>query len=143
LKGGGNTKVLIVDDNLLLASLLQIMLEDEGYQTRCAGDGQEGYAAYLFFRPDVVITDLHMPRANGLELMQKIRRLNPGIKAIYMSGDLPSFSTLLQEEASRYSVNILSKPFAKEDLLNYLAVLATGGKEGLPLASPEARRMAE
>jgi CheY-like chemotaxis protein len=142
-KGGGSTKVLIVDDNLLLASLLQIMLEDEGYETRCAGDGQEGYAGYLFFRPDVVITDLHMPRANGLELMQRIRRLNPGVKAIYMSGDLSPFSALLQEEASRYSANILSKPFSKEDLLNLLAEPATGGKEGLPLASPEPRRMAE
>jgi CheY-like chemotaxis protein len=143
LEGGRNTKILIVDDNLLLASLLQIMLEDEGYETRCAGDGQEGYAGYLFFRPDVVITDLHMPRANGLELMQKIRRLNPGIKTIYMSGDLPSFSALLQEETSRYSVNILPKPFSKEDLLSLLAEFATGGKEGFRPASPEPRRMAE
>jgi CheY-like chemotaxis protein len=134
---------LIVDDNLLLASLLQIMLEDEGYETRCAGDGQEGYAGYLFFRPDIVITDLQMPRANGIELIKNIRRLNPGVKTIYMSGDLPSFGVSLQEEASRYPVSILSKPFSKEDLLNLLAELANRGKEGFPLASPEPRRIAE
>ena len=119
------------------------MLEDEGYETRCAGDGQEGYAGYLFFRPDVVITDLHMPRANGLELMKKIRRLNPGVKTIYMSGDLFPFSALLQEEVSRYPVSILSKPFSKEDLLNLLAEFGNGGKGKCPPASPEPRRAAE
>jgi CheY-like chemotaxis protein len=134
---GKNTKVLIVDDNLLLASLLQIMLEDEGYETRCAGDGQEGYAGYLFFRPDVVITDL------GLELMNRIRRQNPGVKTIYMSGDLRPYSALLEEEASMHPVSILSKPFSKEDLLNLLAEFANGGKEDFPLASPEPLRTAE
>ena len=119
------------------------MLEDEGYETRCAGDGQEGYAGYLFFRPEVVITDLHMPRANGLELMKKIRRLNPGVRTIYMSGDLSPFSALLQEEVSGYPVSILSKPFSKEDLLNLLAEFATGGKGKFPPASPEPRRAAE
>ena len=113
-----------------VASLLQIMLDGEGYETRSAGDGQEGLAGYLSFRPDVVITDLHMPRANGLELMDKIRRQNPGVKTIYMSGDLRPYSALLEEEASRYPVSILSKPFSKEDLLNLLAEFANGGKEG-------------
>jgi CheY-like chemotaxis protein len=134
---------LIVDDNLLLASLLQIMLEDEGYETRCAGDGQEGYAGYLFFRPDVVITDLHMPRANGLELMNRIRRQNPGVKAIYMSGDLRPYSALLEEEERRYPVSVLPKPFCKEDLLTRLAEFSAGGKEGFPFVSPEPLRTAE
>ena len=134
---------MIVDDNLLLATLLQIMLQDEGYEIRCAGDGQEGYAGYLFFRPDVVITDLHMPRENGLELMHKIRRQNPGVKTIYMSGDLRPYSALLEKEASLYPVSILSKPFSKEDLLTLLEEFANGGKEGFPLASPEPLRTAE
>jgi len=143
LESGGNTKVLIVDDNLLLASLLQIMLEDEGYETRCAGDGQEGYAGYLFFRPDIVITDLLMPKANGIELMKNIRRQNPEVKTIYMSADLHPFSPLLQEEKSRYPVGILPKPFSKENLLNLLAELAHRGNEGIPLDSPEHRSIAE
>ena len=134
---------MIVDDNLLLVSLLQIMLEDEGYEIRCAGDGQEGYADYLLFQPDVVITDLYMPRANGLELMNRIRRQNPEVKTIYMSGDLRPYSALLEEEASMYPVSILRKPFSKEDLLNLLAEFANRGKEGFPLASPEPLRTAE
>lgn len=133
---------MIVDDNLLLATLLQIMLEDEGYETRCAGDGQEGYAGYLLFRPDVVITDLQMPKANGIEMMKEIHRLNPGVKTIYMSADLRSFGVLLQEEASRYPVSILSKPFSKEDLLNLLAKPANRGTENstcLPGKSKDCR----
>jgi CheY-like chemotaxis protein len=139
---GVHTKILIVDDNLLLASLLQIMLEDEGYEACCAGDGLEGYAAYLFFRPEVVVTDLHMPRANGLEMMERIRRLNPGVKAIYMSGDLLPYRSLLEEEARRYPVSILSKPFSKDDLLGLLAGCGNGGTEGVPPASVERFRTA-
>jgi CheY-like chemotaxis protein len=119
------------------------MLEDEGYETRSAGDGQEGYAGYLFFKPDVVITDLQMPRANGIELIKNIRRENPRVKTIYMSGDLPAFGGPLQEEVNRYPVRILSKPFSKEHLLNLLAELGTRGREAIPLDPPEHRRIAE
>jgi CheY-like chemotaxis protein len=120
---------LVVDDNLLLASLLQMILEDEGYEARSAGDGLEGYAIFLRFRPEVVITDLHMPGGNGLELMNNIRRGDPRVKTIYMSGDMLPFLPFLNEEKSRYPVRLLSKPFSREELLNLLAELVGGGKE--------------
>ncbi len=141
-EGRRNTKVLVVDDNILLASLLRMMLEDEGYEARSAGDGLDGYTSYLLFRPDVVITDLHMPYANGIELMENIRKQNPGVKTIYMSGDMHPFSLLLNEEKSKYPVSLLPKPFSKEELLNLLAEFGNGVKEGALLDSPEPRRMA-
>jgi CheY-like chemotaxis protein len=133
---------LIVDDNLLLASLLKMMLEDEGYEAQVAGNGLEGYAIFLLFRPEVVITDLHMPQANGMELMKNIRKQDPGVKTIYMSGDMSPFFPLLDEEKSRYPVSLLPKPFSKEELLNLLAKFVNGGEEGGLLTSPEPRRMA-
>ncbi len=84
-------KILIVDDNEDLAFTLQMMLEDEGYEVRSAKDGQDGYWAYLEFKPDLVITDIQMPGENGLELMEHIRTHNPMVRTIYMSGDLDSF----------------------------------------------------
>jgi len=133
---------LVVDDNLLLASLLKMMLEDEGYEAQFAGNGLEGYAHYLLFRPEVVITDLHMPKANGMELMKNIRKQDPGVKTIYMSGDMRPFFPLLDEEKSRYPVSLLPKPFSKEELLNLLAKFVNGGEEGGLSDSPEPRRMA-
>ena len=135
-------KVLVVDDNLLLGSLLKMMLEDEGYEARSAVDGLDGYTSYLLFRPEVVITDLHMPKANGVELIRNIRKQDPGVKTIYMSGDMHPFFPLLNEEKNRYPVSLLPKPFSKEDLLNLLAEFGNGNREEDVLQSPEAQRMA-
>jgi len=135
-------KVLVVDDNLLLGSLLKMMLEDEGYEARSAVDGLDGYISYLLFRPEVVITDLHMPKANGMELIRNIRKQDPGVKTIYMSGDMHPFFPLLNEEKNRYPVSLLPKPFSKEDLLNLLAEFRNGDKEGGLLESPEPQRIA-
>ena len=119
------------------------MLEDEGYEARSAGDGIEGYTRYLLFRPEVVITDLHMPGASGLEMMRNIRKQNPWVKVIYMSGDLLSLFSVLNEEKRKYPVLILPKPFSREDLLNRLAELRNGGKLRCLPNTPESRRMAE
>ncbi len=133
---------MVVDDNLLLGSLLKMMLEDEGYETRFAENGREGYTSYLLFRPEVVITDLHMPQGNGLELIKNIRMQDPGVKTIYMSGDMHPFFPFLNEEKSKYPVSLLPKPFSKEELLNLLAEFGNGEKEGGLLESPEPQRMA-
>jgi CheY-like chemotaxis protein len=123
LSKGEKMKILIVDDNQDLASTLQIMLEDEGYEVRSAKDGQEGYWAYLEFKPDLVITDIQMPGENGLKLMEHIRTLNPGIRTIYMSGDLSSYWSPLEEEKKRYPVSLLEKPFSKVELMGLLSGL--------------------
>ncbi len=123
LRGTG-MKILIVDDDYSLANLIQLILEEEGYEVRSAGNGQEGYSAYLHFKPDVVITDLHMPEKNGLELMESIRRLDPKVKTIYMSGDPWMFRRRLEEEKTGHAASLLQKPFSKGELMRLLAKAA-------------------
>ncbi len=120
-KGGRKTKILIVEDSEGLASILKEMLEAESFEIRVANDGKEGYLAYLMFKPDLVITDLHMPGENGLDLMRNIRALDPDAKAIYMSGDLSRFWELLQEEMAKYRVGCLGKPFSRAELMKLLS----------------------
>ncbi len=110
-------KILIVDDNQGVALVLQVMLEDEGYKVRVAKDGREGYLAYLTFDPDLVITDIQMPLKSGIELIQLIRHRNPGVKAIYMSGDPGKFRSALEEEKTRYHACFLPKPFSRNQLI--------------------------
>jgi len=114
-------KILIVDDNQDLAVLLQLMLEDEGYEVKIAKDGWDGYMSYLLYGPDLIITDIQMPMKNGLELMEAVRTHNPKARAIYMSGDLSHFESLLEEEKKRYQVSFLEKPFSKMDLMKLLS----------------------
>ena len=114
-------KVLIVDDNEALAFVLQRILEDEDHDTRTARDGEDGYLAYLHFRPDLVITDIQMPRKDGFQLMKDIRVHNPEIETIYMTGGgLSGIRSRLEEEKTRYPTSFLKKPFSKVELMSCL-----------------------
>lgn len=114
-------RILIVDDNSELASLLQWMLEDEGHEVRQAKNGAEGYFAYLLFEPDIVLTDIQMPEKNGFELMELIRCHNPTVRVIYMSGNLAQFQSDLGEEMKKYHVKALEKPFSRDELIRVLS----------------------
>lgn len=109
-------KVLVVDDNLLLANAIQEILEDDGLEVMSAQDGVDGYSAYLRFRPDIVITDIQMPRENGLQMMANIRTHEPAIKTIYMTGDIDPFMPFLNEEGMQYPISYFEKPFSIESL---------------------------
>ncbi len=110
-------KILIVDDNQSVASVIQLMLELEGYEVRSARSGPDGYVAYLQFHPDLVITDIQMPGENGFELMNHIREHDPEVKTIYMSGNLSLYYSLLNDEKTRYPINFLNKPFSRAELM--------------------------
>ena len=109
-------KILVVDDNHLLAATIQELLEDDGLKVMSAKDGVDGYSAYLRFKPDIIITDIQMPRKNGLEMMGHIRTHEPMIRTIYMSGDFDPYRPFLKEEKRRYPVIFLEKPFSLESL---------------------------
>jgi CheY-like chemotaxis protein len=114
-------KILVVDDNQDLAFLIKWMLEEEGYEVKSAMNGQDGYSTYLLFNPDLVLTDIQMPEKNGLELIREIRCHNPGVRTIYMSGDLSRYWFPLEEEKERYHVGVLEKPFSKNELISLLS----------------------
>ena len=65
--------VLVVDDQLRARRLLVTELRDAGFEVCEAGNGADGWEAFLRRRPDVVISDMVMPRADGLELLRRIR----------------------------------------------------------------------
>lgn len=115
-------RILVVDDNEDLAFTLRMILEEEGFEVISAKDSQDGYSTFLEFKPDLVITDIQMPGENGLELMEHIRKHNPLVRTIYMSGDLDSFWSPLEEEKKRYPVSLLEKPFSKIQLMGLLSV---------------------
>ena len=65
--------VLIVEDEVFIAEALAFMVEDAGYVVRLAPHGHAALAAILADRPDLVISDLMMPRMTGAELLQAVR----------------------------------------------------------------------
>jgi len=114
-------KVLVVDDNKIMTTILRMMIEKKKHQVITANDGNDGYAAYLNFRPDLVLTDIQMPGKNGFELMATIREHNPSIMAIYMTGDPGRFLTQLKEEQCTHKVDFICKPFSVAELSTMLS----------------------
>ncbi|MBW1781970.1 MAG: response regulator [Deltaproteobacteria bacterium] len=105
-------KILVVEDEFGLQETLREVFQMEGYDVRVAVDGDKGYKAYRKFKPDLVFTDIVMPKMNGLELVRKIRETDPKIKVIYVSGffGVRSLKDALDDEVQKYDYPVLSKP---------------------------------
>ncbi|MFH1487472.1 MAG: response regulator [Pseudomonadota bacterium] len=113
-------KVLVVEDEFGLQEVFRDIFLMEGYEARVAVDGVEGYDVYKKFRPDLVFTDVVMPNISGIELVKKIRGLNPRIKVIYISGffGIKKLKSQLDEDILRYGYRTLAKPFKASAMLD-------------------------
>ncbi len=66
-------KVLVVEDELNIATIIKVNLQNEGFEVEMAHDGEEGYNKYKSFSPDIILLDIMMPKMNGFEVCEKIR----------------------------------------------------------------------
>jgi DNA-binding NtrC family response regulator len=82
----GKSRILIVDDDAEQRDLLSAALASEGYQTACAADGQEGLEQVESFNPDVILTDLNMPRMDGFEFMGELLKRESNTAVIALTG---------------------------------------------------------
>ena len=123
-------KILLVDDAETLTFFLQEVLESQEYEVRTASDGENGYATYLDFNPDLVATDIQMAGISGLDMMRNIRMHKPNVRTIYMSGDLDRYRSRLQAEQRGYAVKLLAKPFTQREFLTLVANLSDAPPNG-------------
>jgi CheY-like chemotaxis protein len=72
-KPGSGRRILVADDGLITRKMLERKLSGLGFEVVCAGDGSQALEQVFAVQPDAVITDLHMPKLNGLELCRAIR----------------------------------------------------------------------
>jgi len=112
-------KILVVEDEFGLQEIFRDIFILEGYEVRVAVDGFDGYKQYKKFHPDLVFTDVVMPKMSGLELVRKIRNINPDIKVIYISGffGIKRLRKELDEDILKYGCPTLAKPFKTSEML--------------------------
>ena len=92
---GQSHRILAVDDEEVIRILLKEILSDEGYEVATVSDGQEAIEVLERERFDLVMTDLVMPRANGIEVLHTSKRVNPGCPVIVITG-YPSVETVVK-----------------------------------------------
>ncbi|WP_292654681.1 response regulator transcription factor [Nitratifractor sp.] len=116
-------KVLYVEDEKSLAEMMEHAISRYFSAFRLAADGEEGLEIFQSFRPDLVITDITMPRMDGLEMGQHIHELSPETPLIILSAysDKEKLLNAIDVGVSKYFI----KPFDPEELLEYLGTLAT------------------
>ena len=115
MKPGRIPTTLVVDDDRDHSKALAKIFERAGYQVGTANDGHEALTI-LAGRPfDLVITDLRMPRKNGLELLHSIRALSPQLPVIIVTafGEWISYMDAMEGGA----VDYMSKPVRRGDIL--------------------------
>jgi CheY-like chemotaxis protein len=83
-------RILVVDDEPLIRETARMILEGEGYEVLTAADGLEGLHSLNKSLPDLVISDLNMPRMTGFEFLAVVRLRFPHIATIAMSGGYSS-----------------------------------------------------
>ncbi len=110
--------ILVVDDDDMVVGTLTLLLEDEGYRVAVATDGVQGRAAYAEIGPDLVITDMIMPRESGMALCAGIRQADPSAKIIAISGSGHIRHVDFLEMAQTLGADtVIAKPFDPEEVL--------------------------
>ncbi len=78
-------RILVVDDDESVRSLLRAQLERRGHEVHEAGDGDAALGAYRDLEPDLVLLDVFMPRRDGLETVRALRSDHPDARVVAMS----------------------------------------------------------
>jgi PAS domain S-box-containing protein len=109
----GAARILVVDDEMGPRESLRMLLKP-AYQIQTADGGKVALQEIPRFRPDVMIMDIKMPEMDGLEVLRRVKRLDPSIEVIMITAyaSLETVKTALTHGAFEY----LIKPFSREDL---------------------------
>ena len=111
-------KILLIDDDTLIRRSVARVLLQNGYEVVTAEDGVRGLELYHRQKFDLIITDIYMPRQEGIETILTLRRTDPDTKIIAISGGGRTGNTDALEMARLLGANaILEKPFRTDQLL--------------------------
>ena len=124
--------ILVVEDNLDVLSLARVFLEKAGYAVVTAADGEEGLRLYREHHSDIalLLTDVTMPKMNGLDLADRVLQIDSGLPVLLMSGD---------HVEDRRGFGRVAKPFTPGELVGYVrqALAAAGHRHDRELVHRE------
>lgn len=112
---GNRTNILIADDNEGICELLTHVLEEEGFYTESVFNGIDAIASVKKTPPDVLLLDVKMPGLNGIEVLRKVKSLDPDLPVVMITAyaDINGAVTTMKSGAHDY----LSKPFKTHEVI--------------------------
>jgi len=108
------TRILLADDDLLMLAATGKLLQADFEVVAMVSDGSSLVEAALKLQPDVIVTDISMPKMNGIEAVRMIRRTLPGIKLVFLT--MHSASGYRREAQSVGAAGYVRKSSAREEL---------------------------
>jgi len=118
-------KILIVDDSALSRRTLRRILESAGYDVAEADDGMTALEMYFLEKPALVLLDLVMKGMYGLDVLVKLREMDPKAQVVVASADIQSSTRKMVDDAG--ALGFIHKPFISEDVIAAVeAALAAG-----------------
>jgi len=112
----GTETILVADDEPAVGSLVKKILEEFGYKVLEARDGEKAIEQFLKHKDDIhlLLLDVIMPKKNGKEAYDAIRKIKPEVKAVFISG---YSDEIIDEQAILEGLNFIGKPVSPEELL--------------------------
>ena len=114
-------RVLVVDDEQVIADTLSIILNKAGFDASPVYTGTAAVESARNIQPDLIISDVIMPDMNGIEAAIQIRSFLPACKILLFSGQAATADLLESARAKGHEFEILAKPVHPQDLLAKLA----------------------
>jgi CheY-like chemotaxis protein len=110
-------KVLVADDERVIADTLAIILNQSGFEATAVYSGEKAVEIAGSLRPDMLISDVIMTDLNGIDAAIKIRSLLPSCKILLFSGQAATADLLDRARTQGHEFEILAKPVHPQDLL--------------------------
>lgn len=118
--GQNRPKVLVVDDERVIAETLAIILNRSGFSATAVYGGVPALDLAKSLEPDILISDVVMPDLNGIDLALRIRELLPSCRIVLFSGQAATAELLGRDRIRSEEFEILPKPIPPEELLSRL-----------------------
>jgi two-component system chemotaxis response regulator CheY len=119
------SKILTVDDSSLARRMMRKLLEEMGHEVEEASDGAQALERYLLNHHDAVILDLLMHGMYGVDVLRKLKELNPQLPVIVSTSDIQKTTREMVKEAGASAM--VNKPVTKDQLAEVLGTVLAGG----------------
>ncbi|GAB4489661.1 MAG: response regulator [Thermodesulfovibrionales bacterium] len=121
-------KLLLADDSITIQKVVELVLAEEDFQIKSVSNGEDALKVFADFQPDIVLADIEMPKMNGYQLCDKIKK-NPETKHVPVILLAGAFEPLDAELSANVGADdSVIKPFESQELISKInAVLTMGG----------------